>query len=100
MHSKTILDEVNPIAFFCPTVQHVTTVAIQVQERGLEMTEQAMIIDGADPKLLELIYNIVQDAQASGSVVQIITIWPTSSPLGDGESMPKGCKPKDERCPK
>ncbi len=47
--------------------------------------------------LHETIFKIVQDAQAAGSVIQIITIWPPAS--ADGKTapeMPPGCSPIDQ----
>lgn len=54
-----------------------------------------------DPRLYETIFNIVQEAQAAGSVVQIITIWPTTdeSNGGAGVVRPTKCAPTGA-CPK
>ena len=56
----------------------------------------------SDPLIYETIFNIVQDAQAAGSVVQLITIWPPSSSTdpGGGTADIKSCNPKDTICPK
>ncbi len=54
-----------------------------------------------DQRLYETIFNIVQEAQAAGSVVQIITIWPSvgDGVLGGGPIKPMDCKPSGA-CPK
>ncbi len=48
----------------------------------------------------EHLYNIVQDAQALGSVVQVLTITPTFIRDDRGGIFALGCGPKDEICPK
>lgn len=54
-----------------------------------------------DSRLYEAIFNIVQEAQAAGSVVQIITIWPATgeNDSGDGIVRPTKCGPTGA-CPK
>jgi hypothetical protein len=54
-----------------------------------------------DPLLYETLFNIVQEAQAAGSVVQVITIWPSASDglLGGGAIKPMDCAPSGA-CPK
>lgn len=51
---------------------------------------RAVVAQGSDPKLYELIFNLVQEAQAAGSVVQIITIWPATE---EGKSPGPGPRP-------
>jgi hypothetical protein len=55
----------------------------------------------ADANYYEALYQIVQDAQAAGSVVQIVTIWPSPlvSSAGAGVVKPLDCKPSGA-CPK
>ena len=70
-------------------------------ESGSENPNPEVIII-SDPKLYETLFNIVQDAQAAGSVVQIITIWPASSdggPLAAQMARMTDCKPSGQ-CPK
>lgn len=53
-----------------------------------------------DPTYYEALYQIVQDAQAAGSVVQIVTIFPVSvSSLPPGDAIPMDCMPSG-KCPK
>ncbi|MCP9626135.1 hypothetical protein NML43_03415 [Rhodopseudomonas palustris] len=54
------------------------------------------------PELFEHVSNIVNDAQASGSIVQIITIVPPQLAKLDsgGKILSEGCKPGDSICPK
>ncbi len=54
-----------------------------------------------DSHLYETIFNIVQEAQAAGSIVQIITIWPATGDMGrtDAVIRPTKCAPSGA-CPK
>lgn len=53
-----------------------------------------------DPTYYETLYQIVQDAQAAGSVVQIVTIFPISvGGLAPGDAVPMDCMPSG-KCPK
>lgn len=55
----------------------------------------------SDPKLYELLYKIVSEAQASGSTVIITTIIPPfHSGVDDGMRQIESCMPKDVSCPK
>lgn len=46
--------------------------------------------------LHETIFKIVQEAQAAGSVIQIITIWPPAASDGrPSQVMPDDCSPVD-----
>lgn len=62
---------------------------------------KTFVAAGNDPKLYELIFNIVQEAQAAGSVVQIVTIWPATgeSDKGGPIAKPTKCAPTGA-CPK
>lgn len=51
-------------------------------------------------QMQEYLYNIVQDAQSLGSVVQLITITPTFIRDADGRVFAAACGPKDVICPK
>lgn len=66
-----------------------------------ETTSVLQVKGLADASYYEALYQIIQDAQAAGSVVQIVTIWPST--LGDeggaGVVKPKDCKPSGA-CPK
>ena len=55
----------------------------------------------SDTSYYEALYQIIQDAQAAGSVVQIVTIWPSSQVSSDGATVlkPLDCKPSGA-CPK
>lgn len=58
------------------------------------------VLSVSDPRLYELLFTILQDAQAAGSVVQIITIWPSSAGVArDGVVHPTKCSPTGV-CPK
>jgi hypothetical protein len=64
------------------------------------MTEMTTnVLTGCPEEVYEFLHNVIQDAQASGSVVNIITIIPSQTDDGDGGST-KGCKPGSDRCPK
>lgn len=53
------------------------------------------------PDLFEYLHNLVQDAQASGAVVQIITILPPQVKItGEDGTQIYGCKPLSVSCPK
>jgi len=60
----------------------------------------ALVANAGDPHLYELLFNLVQEAQAAGCVVQIVTIWPATGPT-DKESVvhPTKCRPSGA-CPK
>jgi hypothetical protein len=60
-----------------------------------------MIENSKDPQLYETIFNIVQEAQAAGSVVQIITIWPAQGESNGSKNVvhPTKCAPTGA-CPK
>jgi hypothetical protein len=66
-----------------------------------EMKNDVVIYSGRED-LYEFMSNIIQDAQASGSIVQIITIIPEMTIEEDerGDVVIKGCKPKAATCPK
>lgn len=53
----------------------------------------------ADPRLYELLFKVVSEAQAAGSIIIITTIIPPAeTSLGGVE--PFGCMPKSDSCPK
>ncbi|WP_321502282.1 hypothetical protein [Breoghania sp.] len=53
------------------------------------------------PDVAEHLHNVIQDAQASGAIVHIITIIPTGSQsFPDDGPDDKSCKPKAQICPK
>lgn len=53
-----------------------------------------------DETYYQALFQIIQDAQAAGSVVQIVTIWPAQSTENrPGEVKPMDCKPSGN-CPK
>lgn len=62
---------------------------------------KTLVAVGTDPRLYELLFNMVQEAQAAGSVVQIVTIWPaTGAPDRGGPVIhPTKCAPSGA-CPK
>jgi hypothetical protein len=62
--------------------------------------EEAKVIVVSDPKLYEYLYSVIQDAQASGAVVHIVTILPTTIVSPNGIIEPLGCNPKATTCPK
>ena len=66
-----------------------------------EIKENIVVYSGRED-LYEFMNNIIQDAQASGSIVQIITIFPEMSmeENDDGTVAVRGCKPKAVHCPK
>lgn len=53
----------------------------------------------ADPRYYEALLQIVQDAQASGSVVQIVTIFPSASTRVSDLATSLDCMPSGA-CPK
>ncbi|GKI97692.1 MULTISPECIES: hypothetical protein [Klebsiella pneumoniae complex] len=57
------------------------------------------IVTGLPEDFYEFLHNVIQDAQASGSIVNIITIIPGQLDNGDGMQI-QGCRPKAETCPK
>lgn len=57
------------------------------------------IISGCSEEIYEFLHNVIQDAQASGAIVNIITIIPPNITDSDGTVI-KGCKPKADTCPK
>lgn len=66
---------------------------------------EALVLDAntftTDPQLYEHLYNVIQEAQAMGSIVHIVTILPP--PSGDKSGLVatvQGCKPGDAICPK
>lgn len=64
--------------------------------------EEARIVPlvGSDTRLHEMLFSIVQEAQAAGSVVQIITIWPAEEGSKPGGPIhPTKCAPTGA-CPK
>lgn len=68
-----------------------------------ETTASQMVSVAGDENYYEALYQIIQDAQAAGSVVQIVTIWPNTQ--ADGEQSDgirtesTDCKPSGA-CPK
>lgn len=65
-----------------------------------EMTEMTTnVITGCPEEVYEFLHNVIQDAQVSGAVVNIITIIPSQVDNIDDVST-KGCKPKATVCPK
>lgn len=53
------------------------------------------------PEVAEHLHNIIQDAQAAGAIVQIITIFPASGKMTEEDgAVSKSCNPKDSVCPK
>ena len=53
------------------------------------------------PEMAEHLHNVIQDAQAAGAIVQIITIFPASGWMAEGDvAANKSCNPKDTVCPK
>lgn len=56
----------------------------------------------SDPKVYELLYNIVMEAHASGAVVLITAILPPTSSSTEGEvgTSSSTCDPKSGICPK
>lgn len=57
------------------------------------------VITGCSAEVYEFLHNIVQDAQATGAIVNIITIIPNETPSDDFDEGIK-CKPKATTCPK
>ena len=65
------------------------------------MTEvTSHVITGCPEELYEFLHNVIQDAQASGSIVNIITIIPTQADAGAESLAQVQCKPKADTCPK
>ncbi|MEW8628244.1 MAG: hypothetical protein AB2551_21040 [Candidatus Thiodiazotropha sp.] len=66
-----------------------------------EIKQDVVVYSGRED-LYEFMNNIIQDAQASGSIVQIITIFPETTMEGSSDASVevKGCKPKAVHCPK
>lgn len=65
-----------------------------------ELSKTLVAVD-TDPRLYELLFNVVQEAQAAGSVVQIVTIWPATGASDRSGSVihPTKCGPTGA-CPK
>ena len=64
------------------------------------MTETTTnVITGCSEEVYEFLHNVIQDAQASGAIVNLITIIPDGS-VDNGGVGTKGCKPGDATCPK
>lgn len=59
----------------------------------------ANVVTGCSEEVYEFLHNVIQDAQASGAVVNIVTIIPSASEDNTGSGT-KGCKPGDSVCPK
>lgn len=64
-------------------------------------TESIVAVSGLSPDFLEFLHNVIQEAQAVGSTVNIITITPASNNAGGKSSfISDGCGPGDRTCPK
>jgi hypothetical protein len=64
------------------------------------MTEATtQILTGCTEEVYEFLHNVIQEAQATGAVVHIITIIPSGSSSDTGDRQ-KGCNPGDTTCPK
>ena len=63
---------------------------------------KSTVIKDTSPELFEFLHNLVQDAQATGAIDNIITIIPASmQDIGDDSEIETiKCKPKNETCPK
>jgi len=64
-----------------------------------EKNKETIVINQGNDEVYEFLGNVIQEAQASGSIVQIITIYPPVDTL-DSEGGIKGCNPKADHCPK
>ncbi len=64
-----------------------------------EKSKETIVINQGNDEVYEFLGNVIQEAQASGSIVQIITIYPPVEALSN-EAITKGCKPKADHCPK
>lgn len=61
---------------------------------------ETIVINNGNEEVFEFLGNVIQEAQAAGSIVQIITIYPSVDNLDDSGDVIKGCKPKADHCPK
>jgi len=89
-----------PLAYF--TIHQPPKGETMSENSATTETPSVLQVNGlADASYYEALYQIIQDAQAAGSVIQIVTIWPTT--LGDegggGVVKPMDCQPSGA-CPK
>jgi hypothetical protein len=73
---------------------------LTMKEELKEGKDQSKIIYLNTEGIQEYLYNIVQDAQTLGSVVQLVTITPTFVREANGQIQAVACLPKDVICPK
>lgn len=76
---------------------------MSAEKSAAEANENSLVqVKGlGDANYYEALYQIIQDAQVAGSVVQIVTIWPPAQggEGGTGVIKPLDCRPSGA-CPK
>ena len=68
-------------------------------EKEIKKSKERIVVLNTE-QIQEYLFNIVQDAQALGSVVQIVNIVPSLTIDQDGQLQALACGPKDVICPK
>lgn len=61
---------------------------------------QTILTVVADPAIYEILYKVIADAQASGSVVLLAAIVPSAQSTASDGITPRDCAPKARGCPK